>query len=196
MVEADAMNVKPKQSNLTRIDVHFPKWQEVLYVFGVVVFLVYSWAVRGFFYQLSSLRLYHTIGEILAVFSYVMAFALLESILVISGLVFLGIVLPQKWLRDGFAYKGFVVALVMGVAMIGLHYYMFSLRYAMPPLGILFSGFGAAIILLVVLILISQNNARLQSFLLSMAERVQIFLYLYIPLGLVGLAVVFLRNLS
>jgi hypothetical protein len=172
-----------------------PKREEILYVFGGVVFVVYTWAIRGFLYQFSSLRLYHTLGEIFAVFSYLMAFALLESLFVVSGLVMIGFILPRKWFKEGFAYKGFITTMVAAVAMVILQYYLFSLHYAMPPMKILYQGLGVAVVLLIFLIWASQNIPKLQNFLLTVEERTQIFLYFYIPLGIVGLTVVILRNL-
>jgi hypothetical protein len=107
---------------LTVFRERLPTRVEILYVFGGVVFVIYSWAIRGFLYQLSSLRLYHTLGEIFGVFSYLMAFALIESLIIMGGLILMGFILPGKWFREGFAYKGFITTLVAGIAMIKLHY--------------------------------------------------------------------------
>jgi hypothetical protein len=157
--------------------------------------MIYSWAVRGFLYQLPSLRLYHTLGEIFAVFSYLMAFALIESLISMSVLIMFGFILPLKWFREGFAYKGFITTLVAGIAIIKLHYYLFSLNYAMPPMNVIYLGTGIAIILLISLILVFQNFPQLQNFLLALQERLEVFIYIYIPFGIVGLTVVVLRNL-
>jgi len=172
-----------------------PHQKEILYVFGGVVFAIYTWAIRGFLYQLSSLRLYHTLGEIFAIFSYLMAFALIESLIVMSGLVLVGFTLPRKWFREGFAYKGFITTLVAGIAMITLQYYLFSLNYEIPPMKVIYLGFGITTILLISLIWVFQNRPQLQKFLLAVQERLQIFIYFYVPLGIVGLAVVAFRNI-
>jgi hypothetical protein len=172
-----------------------PQRVEILYVFGGVVFLIYSWSIRGFLYQLSSLRLYHTLGEIFGVFAYLMAFALLESLVLMGGLIAIGFILPAKWFREGFTYKGFITTLVAGIAMIKLHYYLFSLDYAMPPMNVIYLGTAIALGILIALIWIFQNFPQLQRFLLALQERLQVFVYLYIPLGILGLTVVVLRNL-
>lgn len=172
-----------------------PRLREILYVFGGVIFLTYTWAIRGFLYQFSSLRLSHTLGEILAVFSYLMAIALLESLVLISFLIFLGIILPGKWFRDGFAVRGFIATLVAGIGMLTLQYYLYSLDYLMPSMYVIYFGLGIAVLLCIFLIWISQNAPHLRSFLLALQERLQIFMYLYVPLGVIGLAVVIVRNL-
>ena len=172
-----------------------PHQKEILYVYGGVVFAIYSWAIRGFLYQLSSLRLYHTLGEILAIFAYLMAFALIESLIIMSSLIIAGFILPRKWFREGFVYKGFITTLVAGIAMITLQYYLFSLNYEIPPRKVIYLGLGITIILLMALIWVFQNKPQLQKFLLAVQDRLQIFIYFYIPLGVVGLTVVVLRNL-
>jgi hypothetical protein len=172
-----------------------PQRKDILYVYGGVVFAIYSWAIRGFLMQLSSLRLYHTLGEIVAIFAYVMAFALIESLVLMSSLIIAGIILPGKWFREGFAYKGFVTVLVAGIAMITLQSYLFSLNYEIPPMEVIYLGLGITLILLISLLWSFQNMPQLQTFSLAVQERLHIFIYFYIPLGLVGLAVVVLRNL-
>jgi hypothetical protein len=180
---------------MTIIRERLPHHKDILYVYGGVIFAIYSWAIRGFLMQLSSLRLYHTFGEILAIFAYVMAFALIESLVLMSSLIIAGIILPGKWFREGFAYKGFVAVLVAGIAMIILHYYLYSLNYQIPAMAVIYLGLGITMILLISLLWVFQNKPQLQTFSLAVQERLQIFIYFYIPLGLVGLAVVVLRNL-
>lgn len=174
---------------------HLPERGEILYAFGGVVFAIYSWSIRGFLYQLSSLRMYHTVGEIFGIFSYLMAFALFESLLIMGCLIIAGVVLPRQWFREGFAYKGFIATLVASSAMIGLQYYLFSLHYAMPPMKVIYLGVTIAIMLLVALIILSQKVSQLPKLLLGVEERLQIFVYLYVPLGLLGLIVVILRTI-
>lgn len=172
-----------------------PLWQETMYVFGGVVFIVYSWAIQGFLYQLSSLILYHQILDIISVLFYLMAFALLESLLVMGGLVLIGFILPRKWFSEGFAYKGFLTTLVAGIAMIELQSYLYSLNYYMPPMNVIYLGLGIALLTLIALILLFQKVPRLRKILLALEERLQIFIYLYVPLGIAGLLVVLFRNL-
>jgi hypothetical protein len=176
----------------------FPHLQDVNYVFGGVVFLVYAWAVRGFFYQFSSLRLYHTLGDIIAVFCYLMAFALLESLLVMGVLVLVAFILPHGWFRDGFAIKGFLAVLVAGSGMTLLQKYLFFQQlndYQMPSPSTLSAGALIGFISLLILIFFSQKVTWVRNLLFAVVERLQIFLYVFIPLGLLGFIVVFLRNI-
>jgi hypothetical protein len=172
-----------------------PTRQEVVYVFGAVVFAVYSWSIRGFLFQLSSLILYYNSWQIIAVLFYLMAFALLESMAFTGSLALMGFFLPQKWFRVGFAYKGFLATLVIGLAMIKLQSYLYILNYELPDIGVLGWGLGITLSILVALFLLVQKVPPLQKILLDVEERLQIFIYFYVPLGIAGLLVVLLRNI-
>lgn len=121
-----------------------------------------------------------------------MAFALVESFLIIVCLVFLSVVLPGKWFREGFSYKGFLIILVVSIASL---LYQASLDSELPSVESFFLWAGIFIFILVVLCLLFQFVKSLQDFLVSVTERFTVFSYLYIPLGFVGLSVVIFRNL-
>jgi hypothetical protein len=86
----------------------FPKREDILPVFGGIVFVVFSWSIRGFLYIFPSLILRHSVSETLSVLCYMLAFSLFESLLLMGGGLLISMVLPRKWLVEGFAYKGFI----------------------------------------------------------------------------------------
>src|SRR5512138_2561192 len=88
-----------------------PSRRDSLLAFGVVLFAVFGWSIRGFLYKLPSFALYFNLGSNLAIFSYMMAFALLESLLVTGLLIVFSVLLPSSWFRSGFAYKSFIFVL-------------------------------------------------------------------------------------
>jgi hypothetical protein len=170
-----------------------PGRQDVLYALGGVVFVIYTWALRGFFYQLSSFLLFHSLGDILAIFAYMMALALLESILAMAALLGLAVVLPPVWFRNGFGYKAFLTLLVAGAGAVALEHY---LTKSMTEAALLYGGLGLALLALVGLILFFEYAPRLKGLLLNGLERLQVFTYLYVPIGVLSLLVVFIRNLG
>ena len=95
-----------------------PRVEEILDVLGVSVFVLFSWSLRGFLYNLPSFLHSLSVGAILGILCYMMAFALLESLLLVCCLLLISIVLPGKWYRDGFAYKGFLTILVISITSI------------------------------------------------------------------------------
>jgi hypothetical protein len=164
---------------LNIIKQRMPAWREISYVFGGVVFIVYSWSIQGFLYQIPSLILYHQILDILAVLFYLMAFALLESLVVTVVLMLAAFILPGKLFRQGFAFKGFLTAFVFGMAMIVLQNYLYSLNYFTPSMNVIYVGLGITVLSLIALILLFQNVPGLLKILLAVEERLQIFIYVF-----------------
>jgi len=170
----------------------FPTRIEIFAVFGAAVFFVYTWSIRGFLYKIPSFVLYFSIGEILAVFSYMMAFALLESVLVTGGLVLLGFFLPGIFLRQGFTYKGFLALLVGAVTMI---FFQGALKNETMDFVLFYKGAGLAILILAGLIVLIEKIKFFKQAVNYVVDGVAVFTYLYVPLGVISLAVVVIRNL-
>jgi len=170
----------------------FPKREEILSVFGGVVFIVFSWSIRGFLYIFPSLILRHSVGETLSVLCYMLAFSLFESLFLIGGELLVSMFLPRKWFLEGFAYKGFISILVFTIAMIVLQN---NLTNTLPPVNILYLGFAIAISVIVVMFFLLDKVAVFRKTLLAIEERLQVFVYIYVPLGILGIVVVVFRNL-
>lgn len=165
---------------------------EVSTVFGTVVFFVHSWSVRGFLFQLPSFLYYSRPGEILSIFCYMMAFALLESTLVTGGLILLSIILPMKWFRQGFVYKSFLTTVVASVAITLLQGYT---ERTFPPFDVIYRGMGISSAILISLILAFHNIKFLQRGAEFIMDKLSIMAYIYVPLGIISLIVVIYRNL-
>jgi hypothetical protein len=178
-----------------------PIGSEILSVFNVILFVVFGWSIRGFLFVLPSFLLYYQLGDIAAILFYMLAFALLESLFLTFGLVLISIIFPSNWLKTGFGYKGF---LVLSVSTIGLVLYQgyykvgFFQAFIKDDYSTLFPmliGFVVCLIILGLLFWIFKNSSRIKSSLLTFIDQFGVFAYIYIPLGLIGLIVVLVRNL-
>ena len=181
------------------IKFRLPDRPEMVQVFGAVLFAVFGWSIRGFFYKIPAFALYFGLATNLAVLSYMLAFALIESLLV-AGLL-TALALFVRPLREGFAYKGFLIVLVASIAMIVFEsYYRFGFAKdilagnysSIPPFAI---GLIATMLVLSGALWLFRVNARLQKIARAVAEQFSLFTYIYVPLGLIGLVVVIVRNL-
>ncbi len=179
-----------------------PARAEALQVFSVVLFAVFGWSIRGFLYKIPSFTLYFGLASNLAILCYMLAFALLESALVMGFLLLLSVVLPSQWFKQGFAYKGFVLILVAAVASIVFENWyrvdffkdiMAGDTSSIPPFVI-----GVVVTILALSALLWAFRARpwLQKMSRLVMEQLSIFTYIYVPLGVLGLAVVLFRNLA
>lgn len=170
----------------------FPSRSEAFTVFGIVVFVVHSWSVRGFLYLLPSFLLDYGLGEIFSIFGYMMAFALFESLLVLSGLLALSLVLPVRWFREGFVYKSLLTVTVATISFIVIQSFLKDVVPTLQELALIAS---LSLLTWVGLLVLSHNFKPSQNVLFSIADRLSIMTYLYVPLGVTGFLTVLLRNL-
>ena len=174
---------------------------EILSVFNVVLFVVFGWSVRGFLFVLPSFLLYFQLGDIIAILLYMLGFALIESLVLTGGLVIGSMLLPANWFKIGFSYKGF---LIIFVATIGLIYYQGYYKYGFfetlikndySTLRPLFIGLIVGVTILVGLLWLFNDKFRLRNYLMVFIEQFGVFAYIYIPLGVIGVLVVVVRNI-
>ncbi len=177
---------------MDRIRKRFPRRSDVIAVLAVAVFACFTWALIGFFNKLSSFILYFTPGEIGNIFAFLMAFALLESLAAAGVLVLLSGILPSNWLKEGFAFKGFVILLVATATAI---LFQHALKDYFPSLGTLLAYSLIPLLLIALLLWFLNPRPRLQNILLSVQDRILIMLFVYLPIGVIGLLVVMARNL-
>jgi hypothetical protein len=174
-----------------------PAWRELVLVFGVVVFVVHSWSVRGFLFDLPSFLLKLRPLEIAAVFCYHMAFAALESTAFTAALLVLTAVLPTSWLRQGFVHNAFVLVLAATAGAIVLQYSFaygeFAFESPNSPwlLPEIVAG-GAAFAVLYIAVHRAENLQELVGFIVN---QVSVMLLIYLPLDALGIFTVAVRLL-
>lgn len=174
------------------INKHFPHRNEIIPVLGAAVFVCFSWTILGFINKLSSFILYFNLGEILAIFAYMMAFALLESLAFTGFVVLISALLPPTWLKEGFAYKGFIITIVATATAV---LFQHALRDDFPSMLILLIYSVIPLLLIAAAIFTLHSMPRVQNILLNIADRLSILLFLYVPIGIFSLLVVVYRNL-
>jgi len=171
----------------------FPPVRDLLAVYAVVAAFVYGWTIVILFYKLPSFLLFVTPGELLTMVAYVLASALLESLAVMVLLALAAFILPARFFRNVFIVRA------VWLAMIG---------YGSVILFLILNAnfettFGMrtntwSIVTVVAALLAAWIAPRLKP-MRAVAEwasdRFQVFLFLLIPLSLISLIVVIVRNL-
>ena len=181
----------------TKLRAKLPSRQEALTVFSVVLFIVFSWALYRTFWWVPSWLEYLSVWGILVIFAYVAAFALVESLVILALLIGLGLLLPRKIFKDQFIVQGSALSLLLGLGAfliqrnVGVIYRLKLEQTLLYPALIL----GAAILLVFISSFLFKRIHILSRFAQAVAERMTIFAYLYVPMGLIGLLVVVIRNL-
>jgi hypothetical protein len=168
------------------------KTQEVISVFAVNVAILYTWALVATMKDFSrNWILYLTISESLAETTYILTATLLESLLMLVILFAIRFLLPQKITGDRFIRYGSVISAAF------LGWLMFRTT--------LIIGLGGAYAVIwqnsiiaaaLVLIILSERIQVVRKMIESIADRCVVFLYIYLPLSLISLIVVALRNIG
>ena len=121
-----------------------------------------------------------------------MAFALLESLGVTTFLVSMSALLPSKWLKNGFAYKGFLVVVIATVDAI---LFQKALQVDYPSTPTLAASSILPLLLAAILIRVLHSTPKLQTIVVNIQDRFLILLFIYVPIGLLCLIAVTFRNL-
>jgi len=176
---------------ILRIVKKIPKLEDIAPVYAVIVMMIYPWTLTRYFWKLSSWILFASVGDLAALFAYMVVVNLLESILVLLVPLAMSVVLPQRWFYDRFKTRS--VALVL----FGLGFLIYlnkNLHADAPfPLALVRWIPMVAIAILVLVFLVDRVDF-LRRVLEELAGRLTIFLYISIPVSVISLVVVLVRN--
>lgn len=168
-----------------------PANNDIFLVLSTAAFLVFSWELRALFFNFSAFILSYTLGEILAIAAYMLMAALFETLLVTLMLVILAAILPGVILRNGFAYKAAFFLIAFAAVFIHLQFVMTN----QPKVNFLLLELGRGLALWLVPVLLTAYVGAVRKIVLDLLDRLTIFSYLYLPLGVISLIVVIVRLL-
>lgn len=170
----------------------FPKQKEIAPVYAIIVLMIYGWTILKFNYNLPGWLYFLNLGEIMSVFAYSMATNIMESLLVLLGVITVGVILPKKWFSDAFIARGASLSILF----LGLMMYIasqFKTKEYYPAELIRWSPGILVLIGLVVYLIGRVPMARkaLEFF----SDRAIIFLYITIPVSILSLIAVLAQNI-
>ena len=169
-----------------------PSLSQTYPVYAVIVILTYGWTIYWALWELPSWLNYLPLGEIGAVFCYLLATNLVESLIALAGTVLVSLVLPQKWYRDVFVSRGSVLAatVLICIAVFAYHFESPADYFSKFPVYLPW-----ILLLAALLAFLSGWIHILRRGVEIFAENAVIFLFLSVPLSLLSVAVVIVRNL-
>jgi len=131
------------------------------------------------------------------ILAYVFAHSLIESLIVVLFILGMSLVLPANLLRENFVVQGSLLALTMGAGAFLIQrriniIYDFQnwqiISYSILALFFLF-------LLVILFHLVTRQFPTVSRLIQAFADKMTIFSWLYIPLGMLGLIIISLRNL-
>lgn len=174
------------------ISKRIPSIEKILPVYAVIVMVIYTWTIFRYFWNAPSWVLYSTIGEFITIYAYMVVVNFIESLLVLLVPVLMSIILPAKWFYTRFESKG-VLLVSLGL---GYLLYLNQNLYGLDSFPLeLVSWMPVAAIAILVLVFVLDRIDFLCKILLEIANRLTVFLYIFIPISLVSLLIVLIRNI-
>lgn len=169
-----------------------PEKKELTLALSGLTFLVFGWQLRALFYNFPAFLLSYTVGEILVIAAYMLAFALIETAVVMAFVLVLAIILPHKLFAEGFSYKSFFLFLSLGAVSVYLQYVMNN----QPKIAFLARELAYGLAAWILLSLLTYFVPVVKKIILDILDRLTIFTYIYIPLGILSLLVVTFRLIT
>ena len=170
-----------------------PKLQDIAPVYAVIVMMIYPWTLSRFFWKLSSWILFASVGDLTALFAYMVVVNLLESILVLLVPLVMSIILPHKWFYDRFKTRS------ISLVLFGLGFLVYLNRHlhADSPFPLtLVRGIPITAVGILILTFLVDQVSFLRRVLDELANRLTIFLYISIPVSVIALLVVLIRDIT
>jgi hypothetical protein len=170
-----------------------PSVQEIIPVYAVTASLLSGWMFVLFVWNLPSWLNFMPLGGVFSVLSYALVTSLLQSLLFTGILLLLSFVLPASIFRREFTVRGALAAFVLLGLVFGRAFLLKSAApwyfTSLPMLA------WVSFLLLVLLSWGAARSARLRQMIVSLADRFIVFLYLLVPLFMISVAMILLRNL-
>lgn len=172
-----------------------PLTRDIIPVYAVIAFLIQAWTIGVFFGQLASFSSFLSISEILTVFAYRIAESFVECLLVLGILIMVAFILPARSFRNVFVVRGTAIALSLLGSII-----LFWKRFETDP-GVLMADYIQiwTVVALLLASLVSYASTKiisLSDFFNWFSERMVVFLYILLPLSVISIIVVLIRNIE
>ena len=169
-----------------------PRWEQIIPVYAVIVMMVYVWSLFQYFWRLSSWLNFSTLGQVGGIYVYTAAVNFIESLLILLALLVLSVILPSKWFYEQFVVKGSALTLL---TLGGLMLFNQTLFEDILHPSILLPKLLAFAAVVVLLIFLFGRIGFLKKTMEELANRMTVFLYIWMPITAISVLVLLVRNI-
>ncbi|MFZ5879639.1 MAG: hypothetical protein ACOY0R_09725 [Chloroflexota bacterium] len=167
---------------------------EIVSVYAVLLFFLFSWATITFFWKFPAWLYYATLVEVAVFYLYTAVTEALEGLVYLAVLLLVCALLPAPFFKDRFLARGTIAALALPGWLVLIQYFIayhdFGPGLALLAATLISGGLAALWMGLSIKFTAFERAARL------LAERTPVFLYVYLPLAAVSFLIVLVRNLG
>jgi hypothetical protein len=176
-----------------QVSARVPTLAETVPVFGVCVVVVYTWSIYVFLDRVTGWLYHLDLLKLVSIFAYTQAFALFESVVMCGSLVLLAMLLPGTTLRDRFVATSNAAIIVVAGWAVAAQVYDDTIRTW--PVSILLLWVGVVCASVVVSAILVRQWRAFERMMITFGKRMTPFLYVYLPISLLSVAVVIIRNM-
>ena len=169
-----------------------PRWEQVIPVYAVIVMMVYVWSLFQYFWRLSSWLNFSTLGQVGGIYVYTVAVNIIESLLILLVLLALSVILPSKWFSEEFVVKGSTLTLLTLGGLMVFNQTLFEDIVHPSVLLPKLLAFGAVTAFLMFLF---GRIGFLKKTMEEIANRMTVFLYIWMPITAISILVLLVRNI-
>lgn len=171
----------------------FPARAELFYTFATGVFFIHLWTFYNVFHEVPAWVIRMSLWEVIGVISYVLLFALIDSLLLAAGLTAVAVVLPNGWFRDHFMAQGSVAALLISAFAVFFHLWGDALDIWSFKRLLFWGGIAG---LTVVLLSFAVNRIpKVSGYIRGAVERIAVVSAIYLFLDFSSVVIVLVRNI-
>jgi hypothetical protein len=172
----------------------WPASKDIISVYAVIAFMIQLWTINVAFDQLPSWASFLNLNEILAVLAYRIAESFVECLFVLFILLSISFILPPRFFRDVFAVRGTAFVLCSLGSFI-----LFWNRFENDP-GPVMADYtpiwtAGTILLTCISAYVSAKIPVISDFLEWISERMVVFLYIFVPISVVSVITILIRNI-
>jgi len=169
-----------------------PARNQIAAVYATAVVILYAWSLIHFFWRFPSWLYFSTMGEIVVTLAYLFMVNFIESGLAILAPVALSLILPRRWFLDRFVTRGMWLV-ILGLGYLAYFDWRIQADAAFPYSLAKWTPLIVLPVLALTFLLDKINW--LGRILEELGDRLTVFLYIFLPLSILSLLTILVRNL-
>lgn len=182
------------KSSLNIITKRLPSKHDLFYTFTTCVFAVYMWSILIILYRVRAWILSMRAWDLIGAFSYTLAFALFESVIIFMFLMVMTMLLPAHLFREKFVSLSAVIIFLTSAWALFAHLFLddaLSLWGANAYIFLL----SLYVVTLVIIYFLVLRHERINKFFMYITDRISVLSIMYISLGILGSLIIIIRNI-
>lgn len=171
-----------------------PDKASLLSVYAVIVAIGFNWTLMASFWKLPSWLFYLNLGQVASIYAYSLVFDFIESVLILAGFVLVSLILPAVWWKEKFVPRSVMLLIVVMSSVILSAFWFRDPDTYQRFVEVNWIWWAVTFGISFPLVWLAGRIRWLGRALEVVADRCIIFLFIYMPMAVLSIAVVLVRN--